>query len=95
MNTFDQIADNVVKDFVRSAIEAKYWIFDISNKIWFTPDEFADAYLSDQFDLLGEWHKRYKIMHPRRGLAAATILINEMVAKRAELEKKVFDYYLP
>jgi hypothetical protein len=94
-NVYDQIADNVVKDFIKSSIEAKYWIFDSSNKIWYTPEEFADAYLTDKIDLLGEWHKRYKIMNPKRGLAAATILVNEMLAKRGELEKRVFDYYLP
>jgi hypothetical protein len=44
--------------------------------------------------LKGEWQQRFKIMHPRKGLAAATILVNQLIEKRLEFENKILDYYL-
>jgi hypothetical protein len=96
MNTdaYKRIADNIVKDFIRTAIESKYWIYDTDFKIWRTPEEFAEQYEDKKLYLKGEWRERYKIMNPRKGLAAATIMVNELVERRLEFENKVLDYYL-
>jgi hypothetical protein len=96
MNTdaYKRIADNVVKDFIRTALQSRYWIYDSSLKIWRTPEEFAQQYEDGKLHLKGEWQQRFRIMHPRKGLAAATIMVNQLIEKRLEFENKILDYYL-
>lgn len=80
-------------DFVRTALNHKYWIYQPQGKRWWTPEEFAAAYSTGTSTLPEDWMERYKIMNPQKGIAAANIMVKEVDDRRAAFIQRVLDYY--
>lgn len=92
LERFKQIQDNVVKDFCQQALNAGYWIY--FNKKWWTPEEFAEQYMANNLQLKDDWMNHYKIMNPRKGLAAADVMVNQILERRNQFENRILDYYV-
>lgn len=87
------IRNNVIKDFVQTALNHKYWIYEPAGKRWHTPEEFAALYIGGNLQLKDGWQEKFRIMNPQKGLAAAEIMVQDLNAKRNAFQQKVIDYY--
>jgi len=79
----------LVQDFVNKALRNWFWIYQSAGKHWYIPEEFLDYYNSGYLSLNGDWHDRYKIMNPQRGLAAAEIMVQELHQKRNAFNQRI------
>ena len=89
-----EIQNRVVRDFVKQALDAGFWIYESGSKHWRTPEEFISDYLEKRLFLKDDFQTRYRIMNPRSGLAAADVMVKKLVEKRTAFENKILDYYM-
>jgi len=85
--------NRLVQDFVNTALKNKFWIYKSAGKHWFTPEEFLASYKTGSLNLKEGWHEQYKIMNPQRGIAAAEIMVQELLQKRNAFNQRIIDYY--
>jgi len=90
---YSEHENKIVQDFVNTALKNKFWIYQSAGKHWYTPEEFLAGYKKGYITLNTDWHEKYKIMNPQRGLAAAEIMVQELHKKRNAFNQKIIDYY--
>ena len=71
-----------------------FWIYKQGAKRWRTPEEFISDYLEGRLRLKDDFQQTYRIMNPRSRLAAADVLVKQLVEKRTAFENKILDYYM-
>lgn len=91
---YKEIQHNVVRDFVKQAVISNFWIYEEGAKRWRTPEEFSSDYLEERIHLKDDFQRRFRIMNPRMGLAAADIMVQQLIEKRTAFLNKILDYYM-
>lgn len=82
-----------LRSFVNEAIEARYWIYQPHNKMWYTPEEFYTKYSQTNVDLDNGWLEKFKIMNPLLGLKAADTMISQITERKTGFQQKIIEYY--
>lgn len=80
------------EDVAKEAMSRKMWVYDPTNKGWFTPEEFSSKFgrLSQGYEVFVQ---RVQIRDPRDGLNAGFRRLLDMQIKLEEFAKKMTDYY--
>lgn len=83
---------DLIKNIVNDALKQKMWVFDPSTKRWFTPGEFMEVFeRQDKLDI--HWVDSIQVLDPVEGLEAADLQIQNLMARRAALAKRIVDYW--
>lgn len=80
-----------VQTMVMDAQRKNCWIFDMNNKVWYSPEEFERSYLEVPY--IEKFYERFKALDPVEGLKAADIQLQKIIQKKQDLESRVIGYY--
>lgn len=87
IRTVDQIRGKV-----EQALNKGFWLYDPSDKRWWTPEEFNTHY-SLTVNIKTEWLDKIRVLDPVDGLKAADHQIESITSRRTAFAQRIVDYY--